>query len=96
MVAIAGAGRKEVIGGLAREFYHQVWTHYQSKEAWKWQTAEAYGNKGQGTAAIDGDKRTMWIFEPHVAEAVFDAMIGDAKVPLVRDAWRRVAPKSLQ
>ena len=41
-------GRKEVIGGLAREFYHRVWKHYQSDEAWRWQTREEYGNKGQG------------------------------------------------
>ncbi len=80
-------GRKEVIGGLAREFYHRVWKHYQSDDAWRWQTREEYGNKGQGTAAIDGEKRTMWIFEPHVAEAAFDAMIAEAKLPVVRNAW---------
>lgn len=80
-------GRKEVIGGLAREFYHRVWKHYQSEDAWRWQTREEYGNKGQGTAAIDGEKRTMWIFEPHVAEAAFDAMIDEANVPVIRNAW---------
>ena len=80
-------GRKEVIGGLAREFYHRVWKHYQSDDAWQWQTRQEYGNKGQGTAAIDGEKRTMWIFEPHVAEAAFEAMIAEAKVPAVRNAW---------
>ena len=80
-------GRKEVIGGLAREFYHRIWKHYQSADAWQWQTREEYGNKGQGTTAIDGDKRTMWIFEPHVAEATFDAMINEADVPVVRNAW---------
>lgn len=80
-------GRKEVIGGLAREFYHRVWKHYQKDDAWRWQTRQEYGNKGQGTAAIDGDKRTMWIFEPHVAEAAFEAMIAEAKAPVVRNAW---------
>ena len=80
-------GRKEVIGGLAREFYHRVWKHYQSDDAWQWQTRQEYGNKGQGTAAIDGEKRTMWIFEPHVAVAAFEAMIAEAKAPVVRDAW---------
>ncbi len=80
-------GNKAVIGGLAREFYHRVWKHYQTDDAWRWQTREEYGNKGQGTAAIDGEKRTMWIFEPHVAEATFDAMIAEAKVPVIRDAW---------
>ena len=56
----------------AREFYHRVWRHYQTPEAWNWQKREEYGNKGQGTPAIDGVQRTMWIFEPHVAEQVFE------------------------
>src|SRR5690349_17736034 len=40
-------GNKAVIGGLAREFYHRVWRHYQQPEAWKWQRREDYGNRGQ-------------------------------------------------
>ena len=31
-------GNKAVIGGLAREFYHRIWQHYQQDDAWKWQT----------------------------------------------------------
>ena len=27
-------GDKSVIGGLAREFYHRVWRHYQEPSAW--------------------------------------------------------------
>ena len=30
-------GNKAVIGGLAREFYHRVWQHYDTPEAWNWQ-----------------------------------------------------------
>src|SRR3954463_3431093 len=56
-------GNKAVIGGLAREFYHRVWEHYQKPESWNWQKREQYGNRGQGTAAIDGAQQTMWIFE---------------------------------
>ncbi|MEM9588422.1 MAG: FAD-dependent oxidoreductase [Planctomycetota bacterium] len=80
-------GNKAVIGGIAREFYGRVFDHYQSPQAWQWQQREQYGNRGQGTKAIDGDRRTMWIFEPHVAESVFDAMIRDNEIPVVRDAW---------
>ena len=29
-------GNKAVIGGLAREFYHRVWRHYDSPAAWAW------------------------------------------------------------
>ncbi|MFM1921884.1 MAG: hypothetical protein RLZZ303_3518 [Candidatus Hydrogenedentota bacterium] len=80
-------GRKDTIGGLAREFYHRVWKHYQQPEAWRWQKAEEYGNQGQGTAAMDGANRTMWIFEPHVAEAAFEAMLSESSVQVHRDAW---------
>src|SRR5512140_192221 len=60
-------GDKSVSGGLSREFYHRVWQHYETAEAWRWQSKAAYGGKGQGTPAVDGENRTMWIFEPHVA-----------------------------
>ena len=80
-------GNKAVIGGLAREFYQQVYQYYQGPDAWKWQSQEAYGNKGQGTPAIDGDNRTMWIFEPHVAEKVFEDWIQGFNIPVYRDEW---------
>ncbi len=80
-------GNKAVIGGLAREFYHRVWLHYQKPEAWKWQKREEYGNKGQGTPAIDGAQRTMWIFEPHVAEKVFEDFTREHEIPVHRNEW---------
>jgi len=80
-------GNKAVIGGLAREFYHRVWRHYQEPGAWKWQTRDSYGNKGQGTPAMDGEHRTMWIFEPHVAERVFEAMVKEHAIAVHRDEW---------
>lgn len=80
-------GDKSVIGGLSREFYHRVWKHYNTEEAWNWQKKEEYGNKGQGTPAMDGENRTMWIFEPHVAEQVFEDMIAEEKIRVDRDEW---------
>lgn len=80
-------GNKAVIGGLAREFYHRVWKQYQSPDAWRWQKAAEYGNKGQGTPAIDGAQRTMWIFEPHVAERVFEEFVAESAIPVQRDQW---------
>jgi hypothetical protein len=80
-------GNKAVIGGLAREFYHRIWKHYDQAAAWKWQARETYGNRGQGTPAIDGEQRTMWIFEPHVAEQVFEDLIREYAIPVQRDEW---------
>ena len=80
-------GDKSVIGGLSREFYQRVWSHYDRPEAWKWQKREEYGNKGQGTSAMDSVLRTMWIFEPHVAEKVFEAFVTEYKIPVHRNEW---------
>lgn len=80
-------GNKAVIGGLARDFYHRIWKHYQQPEAWRWQKREEYGNRGQGTPAIDGEQRTMWIFEPHAAEKVYEDLVAEYEVPVHRDRW---------
>ncbi len=80
-------GDKSVIGGLARDFYGRVYAHYQLDSAWKWQNREEYGNKGQGTPAIDGDARTMWIFEPHVAEQIFEDYVEENQIQVFRDEW---------
>jgi hypothetical protein len=80
-------GNKEVIGGLSREFYHRLYLHYDQPESWKWQDKSEYGNKGQGTPAIDGNNRTMWIFEPHAAEKVFEDMVKEHKLEVLRDEW---------
>ena len=85
------SGNKGVIGGLSREFYQRVYRHYQKPEAWRWQRREQYGNKGQGTpaltAALDSTGRTMWIFEPHVAEAVYEEWVKEWRIPIYRDSW---------
>lgn len=80
-------GDRSVIGGLSRDFYHRIWSHYQKPEAWKHQKREEYGNVGQGTPAIDGSQRTMWIFEPHAAEQVFENYIREYDIPVYRDEW---------
>ena len=80
-------GNKAVIGGLARKFYQRIYDHYQKEEAWSWQAKSEYGNVGQGTPAIDGDKRTMWIFEPHVAEGVFDNFVEEYGIKVFRNHW---------
>ncbi|MDP4592077.1 MAG: FAD-dependent oxidoreductase [Opitutales bacterium] len=80
-------GNKAVIGGLARNFYHRVWVEYQKPETWKWQQTEAFGNKGQGTVAMDKDERTMWIFEPSVAGKVFEDYVKEFGLTVLRDEW---------
>ena len=86
-LGMTDTGNKAVIGGLAREFYHRIWKHYERPEAWQWQARADYGNRGQGTPAIDGSARTMWVFEPHVAEQAFDDLVREHGIRVVRDEW---------
>ena len=89
-------GKKEVIGGLSREFYQRIYNEYQKDNAWQWQSRKSYGNKGQGNPAIDGEARTMWIFEPHVAEKVFEDFIKEHEIELYRDEWLDRSPGGIE
>ncbi len=80
-------GDKNIIGGISMEFYQRMYKHYDKEEAWNWQPKSEYGNKGQNTPAIDGDIKSMWIFEPHVAEEIFEDFIEENKIEVYRDYW---------
>lgn len=74
-------GNKQAIGGISREFYGRVYQYYQKPEAWKRHSPEQY--LAMGGRGIDRDTKTMWGFEPHVAEAIYREMLAEAKVPVL-------------
>ena len=74
------SGDKSVIGGLSRDFYRRVKKHYDKPEAWVHQKLQDYR---QYRASEDA----MWVFEPHVAEQIFEDWISENRIPVVRDAW---------
>ena len=80
-------GNKEVIGGLSKEFYQRLFTHYDSDKAWIWQKKSEFGNKGQSTVALDGTLKSMWIFEPHVAENTFEQFVKEYEIQVLRNEW---------
>lgn len=67
-------GNKDAIGGIAREFYQRIKSHYNNDEAWVYESREEYPYYNAGD--------TMWRFEPHIAEKVFKDMLREANVPL--------------
>ena len=81
------SGNKAVIGGVALDFYKRVYDYYDKPSTWRWQERTAYGNRGQGTPAMDGDGRAMWVFEPHLAEQVFEDLVRDHAITVHRDEW---------
>lgn len=75
-------GNKGAIGGISREFYGKVYDYYARREVWKYETPEDYrSRKGR---SIDEDTKTMWGFEPHVAERIYDQWVEAEQVPVVR------------
>jgi hypothetical protein len=84
-IGFTDTGNKAVIGGLSRDFYQRVW---RSTTARIVEVAEAggYGNRVR-TPAIDGAQRTMWIFEPHVAERVFEDFVSEYQLRVDRNQW---------
>lgn len=62
------------VGGLALEFYRRIADHYNRREAFDQMLARG------------GKSPHLWRFEPHAAEAVFDAMVKDAGVRVFRNS----------
>jgi len=80
------SGNTGSIGGLAREFYRRVFRHYAADAAWTWRPRSALATRGQGVGSDEEGRETMWIFEPHVAERIFDEWIAATNVKVVREA----------
>lgn len=71
-------GNEKAIGGLSREFYRAVRRHYANDPAWTQEARAAF--KGHGH---DPKLDAAFTFEPHVASAIFAAMLKEAKVEVV-------------
>jgi len=74
------SGRKEAVGGLAREFYQRMKKHYDKTESWIYQKPEEYSRYRPSDDA-------MWVFEPHVAEQGFEELVVEYKIPVYRNQW---------
>ncbi|MCG8584530.1 MAG: FAD-dependent oxidoreductase, partial [Pirellulales bacterium] len=79
------SGNKAVIGGISREFYQRVRKYYDDPKTWKWQKPSEYNRYREGEDA-------QWTFEPHIAERVFEDLVREYKIPVVRDEWLDRAP----
>jgi len=77
-------GNTAILGGLSREFYHEVYMHYENDDAWKQQKRSEFGTKGQGTKTFNSATKLASVFEPKVAEAIFDQMIKKSGVIVIQ------------
>ncbi|WP_194766313.1 FAD-dependent oxidoreductase [Tamlana sp. I1] len=81
------SGNSHLIGGLSRTFYQKIYNYYQKSNAWNWESMDDFHGEGQGTSAIDQESKTMWVFEPHVAEHIFDSWIADNNIKVLKEEW---------
>ncbi len=79
------SGNKAVIGGISRECYQRIRKIYDQPETWKWQKSSEYSRYRTNEDA-------QWTFEPHVAEQVFENLIREHDIPVVRDEWLNRTP----
>jgi len=77
-------GNPDTVGGLAREYFHRVWAHYQKREAW----IHVEPKKLQGQhPPLPESEQTMWLVEPSVGERLFDQLIQEAGVKVLRNEY---------
>ncbi len=80
-------GNKAAIGGLARNFYHRIWRHYEDDAAWQRETRDEYDARSRHAKPTD---ETRWMFEPHVATKVYQDMLAEAEItPLLNERLDR-------
>jgi hypothetical protein len=80
-LGMVDSGNPRTVGGLGREFFHLVWSHYQDDANW---TQEKRHTLAEQHSPLPASDQTMWVVEPSVAERLFERLIADAKVPVVR------------
>lgn len=74
------SGNKGVVGGISREFYQRIKRHYDDPKAWRQQRPQDYSH-------YRPQQDAMWVFEPHVAERLFEAFVKEYDIPVHRDRW---------
>lgn len=80
------SGKQDAIGGLSKGFYHRLWQYYQADNVWTFEP-KPKEMQGQGGPGINNDSQTMWIFEPSAAEKVFESIIQECGIEVLRDEW---------
>jgi hypothetical protein len=75
-------GNKGAIGGIAREFYEQIYNHYADEKSWKWQkpVPGVEQSKGKDPLVEKTGRDTKWTFEPSLAMGIFKKWLADAGV----------------
>ncbi|MBN2412836.1 FAD-dependent oxidoreductase [candidate division KSB1 bacterium] len=70
-------GDKSVIGGLSRDFYQRLKKYYDDPKVWKFEKQSDYNGYSENEDAI-------WGFEPKVAEKIYEQMISEFNIRVLK------------
>jgi len=86
-LGMTDVGAVHTIGGLSREFYQRVYQRYTEPAAWPYQRRKEFVAWLPKIWGVDGPRmeelQAQFLFEPHLAERVFDDMAREAGVRVV-------------
>ena len=82
-------GNPDAIGGLAREFYRRIYNYYLSDSVWTQETRSAY--IARSSIDPDATRKVMFTFEPKVTRQIFDDLMAEAGVTVVRGRLKRTS-----
>ncbi len=74
------SGNKSVVGGFAREYYQRIKAIYDLPDTWVFESPEECRH-------YKPEQDAVWVFEPHVAEQVFEDLVEEYDIPVFRDSW---------
>jgi len=74
-------GNKQVIGGVAREFYERIRRYYADPARWKWQAPDTYQTTGK--SRTEATESAMWTFEPSAALRVMEDLVREHEIAVV-------------
>jgi FAD dependent oxidoreductase len=77
-------GNDAILGGLSRDFYHAAYLHYLKDSSWNLQKRDVFPEMAQGTLAFNPKNELASVFEPKIAEDIFDKMTKEAGVKIIK------------
>ena len=73
------------VGGLAEEFYREIYSYYMNDSAWRNQTRDEFmeSTKKRTFSGKNDERKMQWVYESGVGEDIMRRMLADAGVRVV-------------
>jgi hypothetical protein len=76
----------ESIAGLTRTFFESIDNHYRTSAAWRWQPKDDFWNAPTQPDTRAPNADSIWTVEPHVAELLFERVISENNLSVLRSS----------